>query len=229
MRYRVSPCARVWRSIRATQPVGAHRSTAPGRSPARDTCFKHTTSIWAMARQRPALRGERESRIAAQPAERPALGAAPGHAPVRARQGGYGCRVRSERAAGSRTVITPAVVIWRAAHALIAIGFLSSIGYVWWCALTGRRARWLRLAIAALAGEGVLIVTNGGDCPLGPLGDRIGDQVPLFELVLSPRAARLAVPALGGVTALGVGILAARSRRVPATAARAVVQAIHEV
>jgi len=43
-------------------------------------------------------------------------------------------------------------------------------------------------------------------------GDRIGDPVPLFELVLSPRAARRAVPTLGAVTALGIGILVARSR-----------------
>jgi hypothetical protein len=113
---------------------------------------------------------------------------------------------------GSKTVITPAVVIWRSMYALIAIGFMSSIGYVWWCALTGRRGRWLRLAIAALAGEGVLVVANRGDCPLGLFGDRIGDPVPLFELVLPPRAARIAVPALGGVTALGVGVVAARSR-----------------
>ena len=48
--------------------------------------------------------------------------------------------------------------------------------------------------------------------PLGPLEERIGYQVPLFELVLLPRAARLVVPLLGGVTALGVGVVAARSR-----------------
>jgi len=96
---------------------------------------------------------------------------------------------------------------------LIAIWFLAAIGYVWWCALTGRRGRWLRPAIGALIGEGVLVVTNGGDCPLGPLGDRLGDPVPLFELVLSPRAARRAVPTLGAVTAAGLGLLAARARR----------------
>jgi len=104
------------------------------------------------------------------------------------------------------------VLLWRTAHGLIAVGFLGSIGYVWWCALTGRRGRWLRPAVGALVGEGVLVVINGGDCPLGPLGDRIGDPVPLFELVLSPRAARRAVPTLGAATALGVGIVAARSR-----------------
>jgi hypothetical protein len=88
---------------------------------------------------------------------------------------------------------------------LIAIGFLASIGYVWWCALTGRRGPWLRPAIAALVGEGALVVVNRGDCPLGPLGDRMGDPVPLFELVLSPRAARRAVPSLGVLTAVGLG------------------------
>jgi hypothetical protein len=109
--------------------------------------------------------------------------------------------------------LTPAIVAWRAAHALIASGFLASIGYVWWCALTGRRGRLLRPAIAALAGEGVIVAANGGDCPLGPMGDRIGDPVPLFELVLPPRAARLAIPALGAVAAAGVGLIAVRGRR----------------
>ena len=108
--------------------------------------------------------------------------------------------------------MTPAVLLWRVAHGLIAVGFLASIGYVWWCALTGRRGAWLRPAVGALVGEGVLVITNRGDCPLGALGERVGDPVPLFELVLSPRAARGAVPTLGAVTALGLGILAVRSR-----------------
>jgi hypothetical protein len=109
--------------------------------------------------------------------------------------------------------LSPAVLAWRAAHGVIAIGFVASIGYVWWCALTGRRGPLLRTAIAALLGEGALVAANGGDCPLGPLGDRIGDAVPLFELVLSPRAAKRAVPTLGLVTAVGLGLLAARSRK----------------
>jgi hypothetical protein len=124
------------------------------------------------------------------------------------RVSGYGCRIRRGSPKSTRTA---AIVAWRAGHAMIAVGFLTSIGYVWWCAVTGRRDRWLRRAIVALAGEGAVVALNHGDCPLGPLGDRIGDQVPLFELVLPPRAARLAVPVLGGVTAAGVGLLAARS------------------
>jgi len=109
--------------------------------------------------------------------------------------------------------LSAAVLAWRAGHGLIAVGFLGSIVYVWWCALSGRRGRVLRWAIAALASEGVLVVANGGDCPLGPLGDRIGDAVPLFELVLSPRAAKRAVPTLGMVTVAGLVVLAARRDR----------------
>jgi hypothetical protein len=112
----------------------------------------------------------------------------------------------------SKEELSLAVIAWRVAHGLIAAGFLASIGYVWWCALSGRRGRFLRPAIGVLVAEGALVVTNRGDCPLGPVGDRIGDPVPLFELVLSPRAARLAVPTLAAVTLAGLGLLAARSR-----------------
>jgi hypothetical protein len=116
---------------------------------------------------------------------------------------------RSYRARSTKP-LSPAVLVWRAAHGLIAATFLASIAYVWWCAISGRRGRFLRPAIAALVGEGVVVAMNGGDCPLGALGDRIGDPVPLFELVLTPRAARRAVPALGAVTAAGLALLAAR-------------------
>ena len=111
-------------------------------------------------------------------------------------------------------MLSPAVLVWRTAHGLVATGFLASIGYVWWCALTGRRGPLLRPVIVALIGEGLLVGANRGDCPLGPLGDRVGDPVPLFELVLAPRAARRAVPTLGALTAVGLGLLAARSRSV---------------
>lgn len=108
--------------------------------------------------------------------------------------------------------VRTAVVLWRTGHGLITAGFLAAIAYIWLCALTGRRDRMLAAVIGALAAEGTLVALNHGDCPLGPLGDRIGDQVPLFELVLEPRAAKRAVPVLGGVAAAGVALLALRSR-----------------
>jgi hypothetical protein len=107
--------------------------------------------------------------------------------------------------------LSPAARAFRAGHAAISVAFLAAIAYVWWCALTGRRDRRLRLAVAALLSEGAFVAANHGDCPLGPVQTRLGDPVPLFELVLSPRAAKGAVPALGLVTAAGLALLAARS------------------
>ena len=101
---------------------------------------------------------------------------------------------------------------FRGVHGLITVAFLLAIVYVWWCALTGRRDRWVRLAVAALVAEGAFVTANRGDCPLGGLQDRLGDPVPLFELVLSPTAARRAVPVLGVVAGAGIGVLAWRAR-----------------
>lgn len=108
--------------------------------------------------------------------------------------------------------LSSAVILWRFGHAVIALGFLCSIGYVWWCAITRRRGPLLRGAVGGLIAEGVLVAANRGDCPLGPLGDRIGDEVPLFELVLPRRAAKAAIPVLGAVTGAGLIALAVRSR-----------------
>jgi hypothetical protein len=100
--------------------------------------------------------------------------------------------------------------IFRVLHAAIATAFLVAIVYVWWCALSGRRGLLLRVAVTALVAEGILVVINRGDCPLGGLQESMGDPVPLFELVLSPPAARRAVPVLGVVTAAGLFVLARR-------------------
>ncbi len=78
-------------------------------------------------------------------------------------------------------LLRPALA-FRAVHSVIATAFLFAIGYVWWCALTGRRGSLLRFAIGALLSEGALVIVNRGDCPLRPLQKRVGDPVPLFEL-----------------------------------------------
>jgi len=108
-----------------------------------------------------------------------------------------------------------AALAFRLAHTGIAVAFLIAIAYIWWCALTGRRDRHLRLAIMVLAGEGVLVLANRGDCPLGGLQERLGDPIPLFELVLSPKAAKLAVPVLGAIAGIGTVLVVRGGRPVP--------------
>lgn len=117
----------------------------------------------------------------------------------------------------SSGTLPAAAIALRVAHAVIAIGFLLAIAYVWRSALTGRHDRRLRVAIVALVGEGALVVANRGDCPLAGLQKRLGDPTPLFELVLSPKAARLAVPVLGAIA--GAGVVAAVNGATRAAAA----------
>lgn len=57
------------------------------------------------------------------------------------------------------------------------------------------------------------MVANQADCPLGGVQERLGDPVPLFELVLSPAATRRAVPAFGIVTSVGIALLARGPKR----------------
>jgi hypothetical protein len=95
---------------------------------------------------------------------------------------------------------------FRAGHAAVAVVELGCLGYVWTCALTGRRDRLLTGAIGILAAEGVGLVIGRGNCPLGPLQRRLGDPVPLFELVLPQPWAKRAVPILAGVSALGMAL-----------------------
>ena len=63
----------------------------------------------------------------------------------------------------------------------------------------------------AASEQGVLVLSSGGNCPLGPLLRRLGDDAPFFELFLPPRAAKVAVPVLAAVAALGAVLLAART------------------
>lgn len=100
----------------------------------------------------------------------------------------------------------------RLGHIGIALVGLSSLTYVWYCALSGRRDRLLGGAVATLSVQGLALLVGRGNCPLGPLQQRLGDPDPLFELILPPRAAKAAIPALIAVALGGLAILALQPR-----------------
>jgi hypothetical protein len=64
--------------------------------------------------------------------------------------------------------------------------------------------------MAFLSVEGVGLMIGGGDCPMGPFQEKLGDSVPFFELVLPPRAAKAAVPILAGASLAGFVAVALR-------------------
>ncbi len=99
---------------------------------------------------------------------------------------------------------------FRIGHAVFAVGQLASLGYIWLCALTGRRDRALGVSVSALVLEGVALVVGRGDCPMGPFQRSLGDPVPMFEWVLPPRAAKAAIPVLTAVSVAGLLALLVR-------------------
>ncbi len=99
------------------------------------------------------------------------------------------------------------VLLIRTIHGLITAFFVSCIVYVYYAGITNQPTLWAYLAMAALTIEGLVVVFNGGDCPLGPLHHRYGDNKAFFELLMPKKMAKRAVPVLGCVALVGFLLL----------------------
>lgn len=102
------------------------------------------------------------------------------------------------------------VLLIRTVHGLLSAFFLACIGYVYYAAIADTKSPLVFAAAAALVLEGAIVVLNRGNCPLGAMHTRYGDDKAFFELLLPPRAAKLAVPILGLVAAFGILVAIAR-------------------
>ncbi len=102
------------------------------------------------------------------------------------------------------TSLPPRAKAFRLAHVAWGVTALSALAYIWTCALVRRHDRYLWASIAFLLLQGVALLIGRGDCPFGPFQRRLGDPVPMFELVLPPKAAKAAIPLLTVVTAAGI-------------------------
>lgn len=109
--------------------------------------------------------------------------------------------------------LPPRAKAFRVAHVVWGVVALRALVHIWVCALTGRRDRWLWAGVSFLLVQGAALIIGRGDCPFGPFQRRLGDPVPMFELVLPPRAAKAAIPVLLVVTITGLAALAARPPR----------------
>ncbi len=118
---------------------------------------------------------------------------------------------------GAWAGLPTAAKAFRLAHAAWAVASLIALARVWDHARHGERIEQATgLSIGWLALEGGALVLGHGDCPMGPTQARLGDPVPLFELVLPPAAARAAIPTLAILAV--VGVAAALVRHVRAVA-----------
>ncbi len=92
---------------------------------------------------------------------------------------------------------------FRIAHVLWGVVELAALTQVWRSALLRRRGRYLRPSMTLLLLQGAALVIGRGNCPFGPFQRQLGDPVPMFELVLPPRAAKAAIPILFTVAVAG--------------------------
>jgi hypothetical protein len=99
---------------------------------------------------------------------------------------------------------------FRLAHIVWGVAGMAALGHIWVSALRRRRGRLLAASIGFLSVEGAALVVGRGDCPFGPFQARLGDPVPMFELVLPPRAARAAIPVLTAISLAGIVAVALR-------------------
>jgi hypothetical protein len=102
---------------------------------------------------------------------------------------------------------------FRLAHLVAGVVNMTALGYVWLSALMRRRDRALVASMTALSAEGLALVVGRGNCPFGPLQRSLGDPVPMFELLLPPRAAKAAIPFLTVVALVGFLAVLARPPR----------------
>jgi hypothetical protein len=112
--------------------------------------------------------------------------------------------------------LPPSARVFRLAHITWGAAALCALADIWLTALRPHRRRRPWASVALLAVEGVALAVGRGDCPLGTFQRRLGDPVPMFELVLPPRAAKAAIPVLFVVSAAGMVILPVRLLRVEA-------------
>ena len=90
---------------------------------------------------------------------------------------------------------------------------MGALANVWLHAVRRSRSRLLWAGVAMLGVQVAGLIIGRGDCPLGPFQRKLGDPIPMFELALSPRAAKAAIPVLFAVGVAGLIALLLRPPR----------------
>ncbi len=95
----------------------------------------------------------------------------------------------------------------RTIHGAITFYFLSCLVWIYYSVISNTPNTLAYVAAASLFLEGLIVSLNHGDCPLGFIHHKYGDQKAFFELFLPKPLAKKAVPFLGVISLLGIGLL----------------------
>lgn len=104
------------------------------------------------------------------------------------------------------------LIILRILHGVVTIYFILCLLYLYIVGLTGNVSEHLfTLAILSLAMEGIAVFAlNQGNCPLIHLQRKIGDDKPFFELFMTPKLAKRAIPVFAWFTLIALLIILLR-------------------
>jgi hypothetical protein len=100
---------------------------------------------------------------------------------------------------------------FRVAHVVWGIVAMSALAHIWTSAILRRRDGPVWASVTFLLVQGIFLVIGRGNCPFGPFQRRLGDPVPMFELVMPPRVAKAAIPVLFVISLAGISALFIRS------------------
>lgn len=113
--------------------------------------------------------------------------------------------------------LPPSALVFRLAHIVWGAVAMGALTNVWAHAVRRTRSRLLWAGVAMLSAQVVGLIIGRGDCPLGPFQRTLGDPVPMFELLLPPRAAKAAIPVLALIGTVGLLLLLLRPPRTPSS------------
>ncbi len=97
--------------------------------------------------------------------------------------------------------------LMRTIHGLITFYFVTCIVWIYYSAIINRPNMLAYIAAVSLFLEGLVVMLNHGNCPLGPIHHRLGDDKTFFELFLPKRIAKKSIPVLGTISLVGIILL----------------------
>ncbi len=99
------------------------------------------------------------------------------------------------------------IILVRTLHGIITAFFLVCLGFVFYAGITGRQMTLGWIAMGCILVEGIILLFNKGDCPLGSVHHAVGDDKTFFELLMPKPLAKRAVPILSIVAFIGFLLL----------------------
>ena len=99
------------------------------------------------------------------------------------------------------------ILLIRTIHGIITFIFLSCIIYIYYAGINNQKTILAYIAVGMILLEGIIVSFNKGDCPLGVVHQKFGDDKAFFELFLPKQIAKKTVPFLGIIAFIGFLIL----------------------